>query len=259
MIQSKLLTRKIPKILEAITFSSQGIQSGLKDVEILDGITLNKGEDLFKKLIECRFALQKNNDKTSNQLQKILKIIANSTCYGKFIQLNTRKTILKKNVTVHGLDTFDVETNRMENPDKFFHPIISVFLTAGSRLILAAAEHLLEKNNGDIVAYMRDSGGEFKIHTSTSKDDGQTWSPAKYIDIPNPNSSVEVKKLANGDWAMVCNDLPNFKLTNIGCCDGRQQLSLYISKDEGMNWAKKMMFEDDSEKPNELEKRGRSE
>ena len=157
LIASKLTKRKTAKILEAITFSPQGVQSGLKDIEILDEVTLNKGEDLFQKLIECRFALQKNNDKTSNQLQKILKIIANSTCYGKFIQLNTRKTIRKKNVTVYGLYSFDVNTNKMENPDKFFHPIISVFLTAGSRLILTTAEHLLEKNNGYLMYCDTDS------------------------------------------------------------------------------------------------------
>jgi len=157
LIQSKLLSKKTPQILQAITFYPQGIQSGLRDIEILDGVVLNKGEDFFKKLIECRFALQKQNDKTSKQLQKILKIIANSTCYGKFIQLNTRKTILKKNVTVYGLDSFDTETNRMENPDKFFHPIISVFLTAGSRLILAAAENLLEKYNGYLMYCDTDS------------------------------------------------------------------------------------------------------
>jgi len=73
LIASKLTKRKTAKILEAITFSPQGVQSGLKDIEILDGINLKKGEDLFQKLIECRFELQKKNDKTSNQLQKILK------------------------------------------------------------------------------------------------------------------------------------------------------------------------------------------
>jgi len=114
--------------------------------------------DKFLMLIFSSGSLtEKQNTKTSKQLQKILKIIANSTCYGKFIQLNTRKTIQKKNVTVYGLDSFDVETNRMENPDKFFHPIISVFLTAGSRLILATAEHLLEKNNGYLMYCDTDS------------------------------------------------------------------------------------------------------
>jgi len=170
LIQSKLTKGKTAKILEAITFSPQGVQSGLKDIEVLNGINLKKGEDLFKKLIECRFELQKKNDKTSNQLQKILKIIANSTCYGKFIQLNTRKTILKKNVTVHGLDSFDVNTDKMENPDKFFHPIISVFLTAGSRLILAAAEHLLEKNNGYMMYCDTDSVFVSPEHTRLIQD-----------------------------------------------------------------------------------------
>ena len=149
LIASKLLTGKSPKIIEAITFFPQGVQSGLKDIEVLPGINLKKGEDLFKKLIEQRFAIKKQKQtKELDQLQKILKIIANSTCYGKFIQLDTRNTILEKKVTVYGLDTFDIDTYKLENPAKFFHPIISVFLTAGSRLILAAAEYLLEQNKG---------------------------------------------------------------------------------------------------------------
>lgn len=116
---------------------------------------------------------------------------------------------------------------------------------------------LLEKENGDIVAFMRDAGGEYKIQTSTSKDNGYSWSAAEYIDIPNPNSSVEVKALKDGRWVMICNDMTNFVKTNTGCCDGRQQLSLYTSDDEGKNWVKKMMFEDDTNKPNKIEKRGR--
>jgi hypothetical protein len=149
LVQSKLLDGKNPKIIEAITFFPQDVQSGLREIEILPDITLKKGEDLFKKLIETRFAIKKQKQtKELDQLQKILKIIANSTCYGKFIQLDTRNTILEKKVTVYGLDTFDTETFKLENPSKFFHPIISVFLTAGSRLILAAAEYLLEQNKG---------------------------------------------------------------------------------------------------------------
>jgi hypothetical protein len=158
LIASKLLTGKTPKIIEAITFFPQGVQSGLKDIEILPGIILKKDEDLFKKLIEARFAIKKQpQTKESDQIQKILKIIANSTCYGKFIQLNTKNTISEKKVTVYGLDTFDTDTYKIENPAKFFHPIISIFLTAGSRLILAAAEHLLEQNNGHMMYCDTDS------------------------------------------------------------------------------------------------------
>ena len=158
LIASKLRTGKTPKIIEAVTFFPQGVQKGLRDIEILPGIVCKKGEDLFKKLIEQRFVIQKQKQTPeSHQIQKILKIIANSTCYGKFIQLDARSTILEKKVTVYGLDTFDTKTCKIENPAKFFHPIISVFLTAGSRLILAAAEYLLEKNHGSLMYCDTDS------------------------------------------------------------------------------------------------------
>ncbi len=171
LITSKLLTGKTPKIIESITFFPQGVQSGLKDIEILPDITLKKDDDLFKKLIETRFAIKKQKQtKELDQLQKILKIIANSTCYGKFIQLDTRSTILEKKVTVYGLDTFDAETFKLENPAKFFHPIISVFLTAGSRLILAAAEHLLEQNNGYMMYCDTDSVFVSPQHTKLIQD-----------------------------------------------------------------------------------------
>ena len=173
LIASKLLTGKTPKIIEAITFFPQGVQSGLKDIKILPGIFLKKGEDLFKKLIEARFAIKKQNidhNKELDQIQKILKIIANSTCYGKFIQIDTRNTILEKKVTVYGLGTFDANTFKIENPAKFFHPIISIFLTAGSRLILAAAEYLLEQNKGYMMYCDTDSVFVSPDHTKLIQD-----------------------------------------------------------------------------------------
>ena len=56
---------------------------------------------------------------------------------------------------------------------------------------------------------------------------------------------------------MVCNDMKNFKKTETGCCDGRQRLAIFISEDEGEHWTKKLILEDDTAKPNELELRGR--
>jgi len=116
---------------------------------------------------------------------------------------------------------------------------------------------LLEKNNGDIVAFMRDVSGEYYIHTSFSTDSGYSWSPSQYIDIRNPNSSVEVKVLKDDRWVMVCNDMNNFKKTETGCCDGLQRLAIYISEDEGEHWTRKLILEDDTKKPNVLEGRGR--
>ncbi|NDF30432.1 MAG: hypothetical protein EB150_09620, partial [Nitrososphaeria archaeon] len=155
LIASKIRTGKAPKILEAITFVPIGVQRGLREISLPNGMTLAKGQDLIKKIIEERFRikdkldkLEGNEKKQAELIQKILKIIANSTSYGISVQINTRKTMLPKKVTVYGLDKFDTQTYKIENAGPFFNPIISIFLTAGSRLILATVETILEQNNG---------------------------------------------------------------------------------------------------------------
>jgi len=165
VIASKLLTGKTPVIEEAITFVPQGVQSGLKEIEIVKGISVKPEDDFIKTLIEKRIDLKqylkKNRNRLSvaeqNQLkiyQNILKIIANSTSYGIFIEINPTpsKSKEKNNVIVYGLDNFETGMDKFENPGKSFNPIMSVFLTAGSRLILAAAEKLV-LDNGGYVAY----------------------------------------------------------------------------------------------------------
>jgi predicted neuraminidase/predicted glycoside hydrolase/deacetylase ChbG (UPF0249 family) len=93
---------------------------------------------------------------------------------------------------------------------------------------------LLRKNNGTIMAYMRDNGGEpGRIIRSSSNDNGYTWSVSKKSDIPNPGSSVEAFELNDGQWLMVCNDLE----------DGRYRLAVYLSDDEGEIWKWKRYLE----------------
>ena len=150
LIASKLLTGKTPKILEGITFVPQGTQA-LQEIEVLKGITVKSGEDFIKKIVEERLRLKKLNTKESDTNQNILKIIANATSYGIFIQIDPKH---KKNqqVTICGLDSFDLTLDKTEDQGAFFNPIMSVFLTAGARLILATAETLVKRNNG-YVAY----------------------------------------------------------------------------------------------------------
>lgn len=93
---------------------------------------------------------------------------------------------------------------------------------------------LVQKNNGDIVALMRDSGNSpNRVHKSISKDQGETWSATEKTDIPN-TASVELLKLKDGKWAFLGNPIE----------DGRYQLSLYISEDEGETWKWKVNVED---------------
>lgn len=161
LIASKFLSGKAPIIEEAISFIPEGIQDGLKPIKIVNGITLNPNEDFIKKLIEERIHLKKemkNKDGVvKRQLdlkQTILKIIANSTSYGVFIEVNTSNTE-DQSVNVYGLESFKATVSKAESQGKAFNPIIAVTITAGSRLILATAEALIKKNknNNGVFAY----------------------------------------------------------------------------------------------------------
>jgi len=161
LIASKLLSGKIPVIEDAITFSPIGTQKELQEIEILKGIRLKPGQDFIKTLIKERLRIKsdKNQNLKQNIKQNILKIIANSAAYGIFIQIdrdfeqNSRR---KTPVTAYGLESFKTQVERPERHGQYFNPIISVFLTfltAASRLILAAAESLVLQNNG-YLAYL---------------------------------------------------------------------------------------------------------
>lgn len=94
---------------------------------------------------------------------------------------------------------------------------------------------LIQKNNGEILAMLRDSGdAPPKIQQSISKDLGQSWTVARKTDFPN-TASVELLELQDGRWWMVGNDL----------YDGRYQLALWISSDEGEHWSPAQYLEFD--------------
>jgi predicted neuraminidase len=97
---------------------------------------------------------------------------------------------------------------------------------------------LAVKKDGTIVAYMRDSGdAPGRVQTSTSSDNGESWTLSKKTDIPN-EASVEICVLKDGKWAFFGNDING----------GRYQLSLYISDNEGLTWDWKELIEYDPEK-----------
>jgi predicted neuraminidase len=85
---------------------------------------------------------------------------------------------------------------------------------------------VVRKNDGTLVAYMRDNGPHRKIRVSTSKDQGETWSDAVDSTLPNPGAGIEAIRLVNGHWAMIYNDLSK----------GRHSLAISISTDEGATW-----------------------
>lgn len=69
--------------------------------------------------------------------------------------------------------------------------------------------------------YMRSSLQIGKICISDSDDGGLTWSDARPLDIPNPNSGIDVVGLKDGRIVLIYNDTPS----------GRSPLNLAISTD----------------------------
>ncbi len=85
---------------------------------------------------------------------------------------------------------------------------------------------VLRRNDGSLVAYMRENGILDKIRTSESRDDGETWGPVGVADLPNPGAGIDGLRLANGHWLLIYNDTTK----------GRNSLAVSISEDEGKSW-----------------------
>ncbi len=85
---------------------------------------------------------------------------------------------------------------------------------------------VLRRNDGTLVAYMRENGPLRKIRVSESKDDGVSWGPVGELDLPNPGAGIDGVRLANGHWLLVYNDTER----------GRNSLAVSLSEDEGRTW-----------------------
>jgi hypothetical protein len=142
-IVSKLLTGKSPEIEEAITYRPGPRQEGLKPVKILgrDDYTIDPyTDDFYLALIDLRDEAKAKGD----SIEKTLKIIANSTSYGIFIEVNRDDAPKSELLQVYGPngDCFEVHSKVIEEPGRFFNPLLGVLITGAARLMLALAEQL---------------------------------------------------------------------------------------------------------------------
>lgn len=93
---------------------------------------------------------------------------------------------------------------------------------------------VVRRDDGTLIAYMRDNGPANRVQVSTSKDDGVSWSISESSEIPNPGSGLDAVRLQNGHWVLLLNDTQ----------DGRNRLTLYLSEDEGRSWKWHRAIED---------------
>ena len=142
-IASKFLSGKAPVIEQALTFNPGPPQSGLRPINIFgrqDYRIDPLQDDLFTRLIDMRDEAKAKRD----SIQKALKIVANSTAYGIFVEVNRDDAPKPESLAVFGPhgNGFDIDSKAIEEPGRYFHPLLGTLITGAARLMLALAEKL---------------------------------------------------------------------------------------------------------------------
>jgi len=95
---------------------------------------------------------------------------------------------------------------------------------------------VVRATDGTLTAYLRDNGPPpNRMQRTDSHDNGVTWSIAKDDLLPNPGAGFDAVTLPKGEWLIVFNDTK----------EGRHNLSVAISDDDGKSWKWKKTIEND--------------
>src|SRR5262249_38138997 len=136
-IADKLSTGRAPKVIQAIRFQPQGEPKGLLPIDIAGNPAYRIDpyeDDLYRRLIELRNDVKASIKKCLHSEmarleadQLALKITANATSYGIFIELNEGDSSERQKVTVYGQpeQPFTSLVTRTEEPGQYFHPLLA--------------------------------------------------------------------------------------------------------------------------------------
>lgn len=153
-IATKLLTGRAPKILQAVSFTPMGVQSGLTLVNIAGNKAYRvdpRDGDFFRQIIDLRTTIKKRiksahaRDKATLESQQLaLKILANATSYGIFVELNVEEDKNLLDMLCYGASgkAIPMRHKKFEAAGAFFHPLLATLITGAAKLLLAITEYL---------------------------------------------------------------------------------------------------------------------
>ena len=88
--------------------------------------------------------------------------------------------------------------------------------------------------NDRVLMMLRDQSDERSVHTAYSDDNGWTWSNAAPSTLPNPGAAIDALRLRDGRILLVYNH----------AAQGRENLRMAISADDGRTWRAGAILED---------------
>jgi hypothetical protein len=143
VVVSKLLNGKSPEIVKAIGFKPGPRQERLRSINLLGRADYRfdpNTDDLFVSLINMRDEAKAKGD----PIEKQLKILANSTCYGIFAEFVRENPSVLETLLLYTAEgnVHNIQSRAIERPGTYFNPFLASTITGAARLMLACAEYL---------------------------------------------------------------------------------------------------------------------
>jgi hypothetical protein len=189
LIASVLLSGHIPNVQKAIRIVPHGKQSSLKPIKLRGAISVDpRKEDFFTRIIEYR-----KQNKKDDRLQYFLKILANSTSYGTYLELNPVKINPsdRPDITVYSGEVVREQPapDTIEQPGSFYFPLLGSLITSGGRLLLAMIERCVRDAGGTYLSCDTDAltivasrrGGEVQMPDGASPIKALSWDDVEQI------------------------------------------------------------------------------
>lgn len=189
LVASVLLSGHRPTIQNALRVVPCSRQARLVPVSLRGAVKIDPSrEDFFTRAIEYR-KLNKANDR----LQQFLKILANSTSYGTYLELNPVKVDPRSRPKIRvysGEHEFEQPApDTIEQPGRFYFPPLGALITAGGRLLLAMIECCVRGARGtylccdtdSLIIVASESGGQVKMPNGAPAIHALTWSEVAQI------------------------------------------------------------------------------
>ena len=211
VVASVILTGRIPKIVDAFRIKpSRETLPNLKPIKFRGQIEIDPAkQDFFKVVIEERKRVSLRGDldlAERDRISKALKVLANSTSYGIYAEMNQTQCEEKTPVKCHGTDrlAYICRVQNPEIPGEFCFPPLASLITGAARLMLALLESCLTKLGGTYA--MEDTDSMAVVATTRG---GLISCPGGPLKMPDGRPAIRALS-----WAQVRHITARFEALN---------------------------------------------